>query len=38
MTTADFIDHILKNVDEVIFPALTANVAWLLRNWLQKRK
>ena len=38
MTTADIIDHVLRNLDEVIFPALTAYVVWLLRNWMQPKK
>ena len=36
MSSADLIDHILRNLDEVIFPALAAYAVYILRAWMQR--
>lgn len=38
MTTADFIDHVLRNLDEVIFPALAAYALYLIKSWIERQR
>lgn len=35
MTTGDFLDHLLRNLDEVIFPALAAYAVYVLREFVR---
>lgn len=38
MTSAEFIDHLLRNLDEVIFPALAAYALYLVKSWIERQK
>lgn len=38
MSTADFFDHLLRNLDEAIFPALGAYALYLLKSWIERHK
>lgn len=38
MTTADFLEHILRSLDEIIFPALAAYGLYLVKSWIEKQR
>lgn len=38
MTSADLIEHVLRSLDEIIFPALGAYALYLLKSWIEKQK
>lgn len=38
MTTTDFLEHILRSLDEIVFPALGAYALYLLKSWIEKQK
>lgn len=38
MTTADFLDHLLRNLDEIVFPALGAYALYLIKSWIERQK
>lgn len=38
MTTTDFLEHILRSLDEIVFPALGAYALYLFKSWIERQK